>query len=183
LDPVLRRLEPLEWPASASADDLGGKKPTVKRRGGPSQLVPNEKRVLMGAAYLTLIRNFERFWVDDVVSYALPAIEEAQVNPATVSRALSAMVARNWMSARWDTEVSGDVRSSKPRLYYSMTPEGIRAAHDLVIQEREQLPKWVYEPDSVGLAIAEPHWARRQATSLQGGGGRSLAKVEASRGR
>lgn len=129
------------------------------------QPVENEERVAVAALRLcNLTASGEaRFWVNDILAQLEVTEPGLGINASTVNRALNHLVVIGWMWAAWETADPGDRLSSKPRLYFRFTDEGLKAAKSIVVSRRRALPVWVLYPREVlGEEVEEPRLAVRR---------------------
>jgi hypothetical protein len=121
-------------------------------KGGP---VENEQRVAVAALRLVNLAarsatgRDARFWAGDILEQLEWTEPGLSINASTVNRALNHMVLIGWMWAAWETADPDDRSSSKPRLYYRLTPEGLVSARQIVRERRRSMPIWALYPEEV----------------------------------
>ncbi|HET9058359.1 MAG TPA: hypothetical protein VFN61_00435 [Acidimicrobiales bacterium] len=121
-------------------------------KGGP---VENEQRVAVAALRLVNLAaksahgRDPRFWAGDILEQLEWTEPGLSINASTVNRALNHMVLIAWMWAAWETADPADRSSSKPRLYYRFTPEGLESTRQIVRERRRSVPIWALYPEEV----------------------------------
>jgi DNA-binding PadR family transcriptional regulator len=144
--------------------------------------VENEERVVVAALRLAnTVSEAARFWVKDVQAQLVLTEPGTTMNGSTVNRALNRMVAMGWMRAAWETADPDDRLSSKPRLYFRFTDEGLAAAREIVEAKRRELPLWVLYPwEVLGERAKEPRLgAGQDAERADGTVGRRAPRRDA----
>lgn len=119
-------------------------------KGGP---VENEQRTAVAALRLAnaAARSGDeaRFWAGDIIATLELTEPGLELNASTVNRALNHLVRVGWMWAAWETADPGDRSSSKPRLYYRFTAEGLCEARQIVADKRRAVPVWALYPEEI----------------------------------
>lgn len=131
-------------------------------KGGP---VENEQRTAVAALRLVNLgfksghRHEARFWAGEILGQLEWTEPGLNLNASTVNRALNHMVRIGWMWAAWETADPDDRSSSKPRLYYRFTPEGLAATRQIVRARRLAVPMWALYPEEIlGEEVQSSPW-------------------------
>jgi len=150
----------------------------LPRRRNGQELVENEERVIVAALRLVNMgrasrRDDVRFWVKDIQSVLAEIDPAASVDSVTINRILNRFVVWGWVYGAWETADPADPMSSRPRLYFRLTKEGLAAGEEVVRTKRATLPAWALYPEQLlGLDASPPpelpaaiQPARRRASS------------------